>query len=381
MAFFEKETLKVVSAENDVDISKASINKDLSAVNFDTHSKFFYITVDKILFSDPISTIKSVLGAQGFVANIENILSCLDSFEFSIYAKISDKEDSHTAPVKVNEYLPCIRFELPQKNKVGGILQDFYDEIARYQSKLKKPDQLSRLISTESKIDKNLSKENTLLRENNEVLRKQVNILTEQLIAEKKSSQQESRENNVQDKGSHESLPGNTKICRVEHVDLKRRIVKVKSVRRMIDIPTHMLDRVPEFKARCLITFDDEGKVPLGILFFNNEELGSLERRTADLLYVEGDTFKARDSKRNEFQIKAVNNMEEATIKSLRRGMKVLISIVDGYVVRFSVLGTVDSTEHKGVIAEQLVVYDIGRNQLIEVEDDIVDGNKGKLDE
>lgn len=360
MAFFDKETLKVISEEGDADLTKAALNHSLSAVNYDSRNNFFYITIDKVLFSSPITTIKSVLEANGYVANLENILSCLDSFVFSINARVSDKPESESSPHKVNEYLPCIRFELPQKNKVGDILQNFYDELARYESKVSGPQTLSAALSSEFKPDKNLNKEIDLLKASNQDLREQVSILTEQLIAEKKSLSQVSRVLDSQD-----SLPGNTKICRVEHVDLKRRIVKVRSFKKLIDIPTHMLDRVPNFKARCLITFDEEDNIPLGILFFDDEESGGVEKRTADLLYVDKDTFKARDSMRNEFQIKALNPLEETTIKSLRRGMKVLISIADNYVVRFSVLNSTDPEAYKRVVQEQLAVYDIGRNQLV----------------
>ena len=97
-----------------------------------------------------------------------------------------------------------------------------------------------------------------------------------------------------------------------------------------------------------------------------NEELGSLEKRTADLLFVEGSRFKARDSMRNEFQVKALNEMEAATIKTFERGMKVVVSIADGYVVRFSALGSLDSEYFNNRIQEQLIVYNIARNQLVD---------------
>lgn len=363
MAFFDRETLRIVSQASEVDLTKASLSLDLTAAEFETDHKFFYVTIDKVLFSNPITTISTVLEAHGYVTNLENILSCLDSFVFSVRAKASAKPAPDSSELKVSEYLPCIRFELPEKNRIGPVLQSFYSEIAKYQSPKSGPDVLQKGQDSDSKSTKNLAKEVDKLTAENQSLKRQVSVLSEQLIAEKKAASQAARA--VE---SQESLPANTKICRVEHVDLKRRIVKVRSLRKIIDIPTHMLDRVPDFKARCLITFDEDDKVPVGILFFDNVEMASLENRTADLLYVEGDTFKARDSKRNEFQIKAVNPIEQETIQSLRRGMKILISIVDGYIVRFSVLAATDTRAYKREIQEQLVVYDIGRNQLVNID-------------
>ncbi|GMR16151.1 MAG: hypothetical protein BMS9Abin31_0460 [Gammaproteobacteria bacterium] len=362
MAIFEKGKLTVISEDNGIDLSKAEMNKNLSAVAFDNDEKFFYITVDKILFSDPASAIRTVLEAHGFVPNLENILSCLDNFKFSAYVKSASKSDSETTPLKVKEYLPCIRFELPQKNKVGEMLQSFYDELSKYESKIFDPNQMPWSLDPEFKKEKDLKEEVRQLKEDNKELRSQLSDLTYQLSQEQRSL---SRASKALD--SQRVLPDNAKICRVENVDLKGRKVKVKCHRKVIDIPTHMLDRVPDFQARCLITFDEGEDIPLGIIFFNNEELGNLEKRSAELLYVKGDTFKARDSKRNEFQIKAVNDLETETIKKLSRGSKIVISISDGYVVRFSVLGDTDSQKFKCQVQEKFIVYDIARNQLVAI--------------
>lgn len=363
MAIFETGKLTVIAEDNGTDLSTADINKSLSAVGFDSDDKFFYMTVDKVLFSDPVTAIKTVLEAHGYVPNLENILSCLDSFKFAAYIKSANKAD--TLPIKVQEYYPCIRFELPQKKKVGPILQSYYDELAKYESKLSDPNQMSWSLDPAVKNAKDLKNEIRQLKEENKELREQVSELTYQLSQEQRSL---SRASKALD--SQRVLPDNAKICRVEDVDLKRRKIKVKCNRKEVDIPTHMLDRVPDFQARCLITFDESGDEPLGIIFFSSEELGNLEKRTAELLYVKGDTFKARDSKRNEFQIKAVNPIEAATIKKLSRGMKVVISISDGYVVRFSVLGSTDGQTFRCQIQEEFIVYDIARNQLITITND-----------
>jgi hypothetical protein len=365
MAIFEKDKLIVVSENDAIDLTKAEINTNLSAVSFDNDEKFFYMTVDKVLFSDPASAIRTVLEAHGYVPNLENILSCLDSFKFSAYIKTPKKYNTETGPIKVQEYLPCIKFELPQKNKVGEMLQSFYDELSKYESRISEPNQLSGVLDPAFKKSQDLKDEIRQLKEDNKELREQVSELTYQLSQEQRSL---SRASKALD--SQRVLPDNAKICRVESVDLKKRKVKVKCHRKVIDIPTHMLDRVPDFQARCLITFDENEETPIGIIFFNNEELGNLEKRTAELLYVKADSFKARDSMRNEFQIKALNSLETETIKNLSRGMKVVISISEGYVVRFSVLTSTDSQQFKCQVQEKFIVYDIARNQLVTVSSD-----------
>ena len=245
---------------------------------------------------------------------------------------------------------------------MGEILQSFYDELSKYESKTSDQNNTPWSQAPETQ---NLKEENRELKDENRELREQVSELTFQLSQEQRSL---SRASKALD--SQRVLPDNAKICRVEDVDLKKRTVKVKCQRKVIDIPTHILDRVPEYQARCLITFDEGEDIPLGIIFFNNEELGNLEKRTAEILYVKGDTFKARDSMRNEFQIKAVNPLEAETIKLLSRGIKVVISISDGYIVRFSILSGVDAQEFKCQIQEKFIVYDIARNQLVSIASD-----------
>ncbi len=364
MAIFEKEILKVISDKDIVDLSKASINQNLSTVDFDQDAKFFYITIDRILFSNPVSTIKTVLDAHGFVPNLENILSCLDSLNFSIYGKSPGKGNKNS-PAKVSEYFPCIRFELPKKNNIGDTLRSFYDEISKYESKLSDKNLPAWAPNPELKKNKDLREEIKQLKAANEELSDQVSVLTQQLNREQKSLSRASRALD-----SQRVLPENAKMCRVEKVDLKRRKIKVKCQKEVIDIPTHMLDRIPNFQERCLIILEEGLDLPLGIIFFTSEEIDRLEKRTAELLYVEKDRFKARDSMRNEFQIKAVNPMEAETIKSLSRGMKVVISIVDGYVVHFSVYGSKNSAQFTSRIQEQLIVYDIAKNQLVNLAED-----------
>lgn len=359
MAIFEKEKLQVISEKDAADLSKASINQGLSAVDYDKDEKFFYITIDRILFTNPISTIETVLDAHGFVPNLENILSCLDNFHFSVYGKSPGRGDKK-GPTKVSEYIPCIRFELPRKNNVGVILQSFYDEISKYESKLSAKNQPAWAANPELKKNKDLHAELKRLKASNEALEEQVSILTQQLNREQKSLSRASRALD-----SQRVLPDNAKMCRVEKVDLKRRTIKVKCQREVFDIPTHMLDRIPDFQERCLIILEDGQELPVGIIFFTNEDLARLEKRTAELLYVDKDRFKARDSMRNEFQIRAVNELEKETIKSLARGMKIVVSIVDGYVVHFSVFGSKNPAQFTARVEEQLIVYDMARNQLV----------------
>lgn len=364
MAIFEKGKLKVFWEKGEVDLSRSAVSKDLSAVGYDSEEKFFYMTFDKAIFTDPVTIIKTVLDAHGFVPNLENILSCLDSFTFAAYARTSTKGNPDASNGKVTEYFPCLRFELPQKNKIGSTLQSFYDEIARYESKVSNDKNIPWLPDPDVKKIKDLKAEISDLKAENLNLQEQVSALTQQLSREQKSLSRASRALD-----SQRVLPDNARICRVEQVDLKRRLVKVKCYRKVFDVPTHILDRVPDFQARCLITFGEMEDEPIGIIFFDNEELGDIERRVAELLCVEGDTFKARDSKRNEFQIKAVNDVESESIKSLRRGMKVVVSIANGYVVRFSVLGSIPSGQFVSRINEKFIVHDIARNQLITIPD------------
>ena len=47
--------------------------------------------------------------------------------------------------------------------------------------------------------------------------------------------------------------------------------------------------------------------------------------------------------------------------------MKILISIADGFVVRFSVIGTTFAEQFTSHIQEQIIVHQLARNQLVTV--------------
>jgi hypothetical protein len=361
MAMFGKDKLSLIVDKDTVDLTTASLSSDLSTVDFNSDEKYFFITIDKVLFANPIETIRSVLDAHGFVSNLENILSCLDSLQLCIHAKVPDKEPP-AGIVIVSEYLPCIRFEMPQKGKIGRVLQSFYDEFSKYENKIDSKTKVPLGGESDALKVKSLDKENKELGKMNVELKDRVSLLTQQLIREQTSLSRASRALD-----SQRMLPENTSICRVEDVNLKKRFIKVKVSRKLIEIPMQILDRVPERKARCIVTFDENNAIPVGVLFFDKQELRSIEKRIAKIVYVEGDSFKALDLERNEYQIKALNERERMSIKSLQRGMDIIISIANNYVVRFFSLGTNDSKFFADSVEEQLVVYGIGRNQLVGV--------------
>jgi hypothetical protein len=355
MALFNNKKLAIIS-DRDIDLSKASLNKDLSAVDFDNEQKFFYITIDRLLFTNPLTTVKSVLKAHGFVDNLENILSSLDSLTFAVHARSNEGKNSD-AP-EVREYLPCVRFELPQKNKVGETLQSFYDEISLYQSAT---DGKRVTIDRSKKTDKEISLKIKELEKINAEQQSRIRLLTQQLAREQKSLSRASRAMD-----SQQVLPDNIQICRVTQVDFKRRIVIVKVKKGSIEVPTHLLDKVPEVDSRCLLILDDSFLQPIDLVLLEDREIGDLEHRLAKLLYVEGNRFKARDSMRNEFQIRALNDHEKKTISHLKRGVQVLISMSKGHVVRFVVLEDQNAWQFTSCVGEQLLICGLGRNALID---------------
>jgi hypothetical protein len=240
------------------------------------------------------------------------------------------------------------------------VLQSFYDEIARYDTKSGTPNRRGEKKDGDKLKIRKLTDKNEKLEKEMRELQKQLNELTRQLSIEQRSLNRASR---ALDSG--QMLPANARLGRIETIDLKRRTAKVKCQRRLIDIPTHLLDRVPDYQARCLVTFDEDDDHPIGIVFFCNSELAELDNRTAELLFVDGKTFKARDSTRTEFQIKAVNDSEADTIGKLRRGDHVLISIANNYVARFSAVNAQKPADFRSRISEQFVLHDISRNPLV----------------
>jgi len=370
MPVLSKQKAVVILHQEDADLSRGRLDAGLSAVDFDEEGKYFYMTMDRAVFTDPVCTIRTVLDAHGFVPNIENILSCLDSFRFSVHTRLKKQPADGEGPAPVGNYLPCLTFELPKKNQIGTLLKGFYDEVSRFSDKTGSKPSSDEAKAREKRTIRKLKDEIDSLKTSNDELQKQVTALTRQLSAEQRSLNRASRALD-----SQQVLPANARLGRIETIDLKRRLAKVKCRRSVYEIPTHMLGHVPDYQARCLITLDADDETPLGIVFFSQTELADLEHRTAELLFVDGSRFKARDSRRTEFQIKAVNASETKTIAGLRRGDRVMISIADGYVVRFSVLNGDSELHYRNRVMEQYVLHDIARNPLVAraANDDVLD--------
>ena len=126
-----------------------------------------------------------------------------------IHAKIPAKEQPDSV-IRVSEYLPCIRFELPQKSRIGEVLQSFYDELAKYESKTDPKGKTSQSRDTDAKKNSSLEKELSELKKNNSELEDQINLLTRQLVREQNSLSRASRALD-----SQQLLPENTQLVRV----------------------------------------------------------------------------------------------------------------------------------------------------------------------
>ena len=210
MPVFNTAKSTVISRQEDADLSKANLNPKLSAVDFDEDGKFFYMTVDRALFTDPVTTIRTVLDAHGYVANLENVLSCLDSFRFSVHTRLRNRAADDNGPANVEDYLPCLCFELPQKNRIGPVLRSFYDEIARYDTKAANDKRKDFQQDTSRNRIRKLTEQKQKLEQENEELRQQVSELTRQLSAEQRSLSRASRALD-----SQQMLPANARLGRI----------------------------------------------------------------------------------------------------------------------------------------------------------------------
>ena len=304
------------------DFSQAQLNEQLSTINFDDAEQCFFATVDRQVLTEPIETIKTVLKAHGFVENFENILSCFDNLQFPIYATLQKN--------KIKDYLPCVAFRLPHKDRFGKLLQNYYQELKQIQLE---PGKDTPEEEEPTKKDKNLAAQVAALKEKNKALQEQVKELKAQLAKQEKSVTKISRAMEAQN-----VLPENTKLGRVDRVDIKRRNLIVKVGRNLHDLPMVMLSHVPAVDSQCLVTLESDGKTPKSVFFHETDKIQRAEKRLAEVMGVEGGIFKARDSRRNFFQIKAENDSEEALISTLERGRHIVIYLADNYVIGFKVI-------------------------------------------
>lgn len=356
---------QLVMEEDTVDLAKASYALSLSSTGLEEKSQTFHVTLDKVIFKKPVDIITTVLDANGYSLNLENMLACFDELKLGVKAQLSGKAHGAALPV-VKEFLPCLQFQLPTMGKIGPILKRFYQEVKAYESQIERLEQGTQTKrSAKEKSPEQLQKEIDKLKSENSKLKAQVNELSARLALAAKSEANANKALEAQN-----IMPPNLRIATVREVNLQDRNLVLRSARSTYHLPMATVEHLPLQGDRCLLHIRDAKAISA---FFFESQGRKFDIDLAKVLFVGPELCKLRDSHRQIHIFHAKNSRETAILSSLKRHSKVLIYSIDQCLIKIEKVEKLPAYKFLRKIQEQIA--------LSQIREQASDHNKLLLDE
>jgi hypothetical protein len=354
--FGTRKTSELLITESDqVDLSKARYSLDLSFTGLDEDSSRFCVTMDRIPFHKPLDIVMTVLEANGFASNFENLLSCFDSLVQGVRIRTADKGESIYQHI-AKAYNPCLSFQLPSKERVGFLLKKFYGEIEAYELELARlrTDELGDPAAKKQSRDQ-LKREIERLQVENGRLQSRVDQLTGQLAQTMKSEAHVTKALE-----SNKIIPPQLRAVIVREISLQDRSVTMKSGRSSYVVPMFMLRTLPKIGDPCLLNLKGEEVIDS---YFYESPGSDFETEMADVLHVSEGSCKLRDAKRKTHVWSAKYPQEVAIIGEIKRGSKVIMSSYGEVIVKLSVVSEQKSSLWTQPIQEKSTVFQVERSR------------------
>ena len=277
----------------DVDVRNASIDPSLSKVWSDDATGELAVSLERVLFDGLLDISARFLEPHGFSLNLENLLAIIDSMRLGVFATTSSKPASDGRLV-AKKLMPILFMHLPRKNKIGPLLQRFYDEIGRYET------ELGRLQDMESKSKKAMEsairdesgrKTAELLRHENQSLREELAKMGKRL------AMAEGALRSVPSSSADNQIPVGVKSCVVRAVRPSEGNVLIKSGDNQYSVPLKSLGGLPTINARALAFH--EGGVLRSVWVFDPKP-EPFTMLLADVVAIDGRRAKLRFADRRE---------------------------------------------------------------------------------
>lgn len=338
--------------EDRVDLSKGEFDPQLSFVTMDEAAQTFSISVDKIQFNKLSKIIIKLLDANGYIVNLENILACLDHFYFGIKAKLPSKEVSAEVH-SIKYYIPCIQFKLPNKARIGDILNMFYKEVKGYEENIYRLTKGNKIEESEKleKENSKLKKENSKLSLENSSLLKSINDLSKTLTKYKRGC-----ENDAKSIATQSLLPHHLRLATVAETNINNRSVIFKFGRKHIQTSFALLKNEPKCGDQYLIHIDDGNIIDL---FYYGNEKRPFTTRLGEILFVNNEGCKIRDIDRNTYTFSTQNEIEKSIIGQFKRGNKVLLSLIETTLIKIEHINSKNTNHFISRVQEAIVTRQV----------------------
>jgi hypothetical protein len=296
----------------DVDVRNASIDPSLSKVWSDDATGELAVSLERVLFDGLLDISARFLEPHGFSLNLENLLAIVDSMRLGVFATTSSKPASDGRLI-AKKLMPILFMHLPRKNKIGPLLQRFYDEIGRYET------ELARLQDVESKSKKAMEsairdesgrKTAELLRLENEALREELSKMGKRLAMAEDALRA------VPTSSADNQLPVGVRSGVVRAVRPSEGNVLIKSGDNQYSVPLKTLGGLPTINARALAFH--EGGVLRSVWIFDPKP-EPFTTILAEVVAVDGRRAKLRFADRRE---------QIVTLSGKDHGVRVSVSVL-----------------------------------------------------
>lgn len=345
-----RNTNNVITDIRAIDSDNFTICGDYSAIGIDRQLNHFFVTYDRIMFRKLSEVIHTILEANGFAVNFENILSCLDHLCFAI--KTAHSND------KISNGSPCLVIKFPDKQNIGTILGSFYKEINKYEEIIASYHADSLTNSRQKRQD--LELQIKTLTEDNKKLQKKIDKLTAMLSQMQSAHQQALTEKNT--------LPAEMCFAKITNIMFDKRLVTLQSRTKTYRVPLRLFDAIPNKEQLCLIVLDKEQVVKL---FIYSEGEQKIPPSISTALYVKGDRLKLRDDlNRRVYLFRANDDYERQQLEQITRGSQIIVYVTNKQVIKIiPLLPLTDKTAFHDIMAERMIkaTIDLTNYQLDEI--------------
>ncbi len=359
----------IITEEGECDFSRASYDARLSSSEYLESENVFSVTLDRVAFHNVYQVAKTLLESHGYVGNFENILAVIDQMTFAVRARTSSRDNS-IAKIQ----FPTIATKLPEKNQVSELLSQFYKEIEAYEAQLtllqtQKKNELGEKNESQKKLNQRVSK----LEKENDQLRVKVAELSKELLFEKNQNRQASRAISSQN-----LLPPQMRLGKVRDIEISNRSIVIKVGQKMVSVPMLQINLIPDVDDPCIV-YMDQGRIK-GVFFYMSKGQ-VLTPEVADVLVVEGEGCKVRNSLRNTYVIDSRNEEEADLIRTLKRGDRLLIYRLKNHLIKFQKVPYVSAHTFTDKVQQDIAKHQLGEVYYQGIALNIEESEKREIDE
>ena len=313
----------------------SSVDVSIRDADLDAKKGLVWSTYNKVVSTSVIDFVCRILESQGYAANLENTLACLETVEFSPIVRTGESGD---------KYNHGVSFLLPKKTRHGALIRKLYNELEKYgQGKNQSATLIKKVEKLEREVER-LSASATKSEEKVQELKTKLSLGT----GEAGSSST-----------SKSSSSGDIRFCTLQNFNFEKRTMDLKMNRKKLSISMAMLAGSTFFPSEgqgCIAVFDKDKVHALTPLPNRKQQAErSMSSMTARVLFSGGDEIRIRDDMRRLLTVKAYSISEKELFQNLRRGDSLQVFHFNGEILWLDLLSNQNGKKFKDFVQKKLL--------------------------